>query len=77
MKFDGLKQQIADALSGASLPSGVQVKIDQIFQNLESNKAALANALNAGTPAAAVNPKIPAPVDPNAPSPATPAAPTP
>ena len=56
----GLKQQIADALSGASLPSGVQVKIDQIFQNLEANKAALANALNAGTPAAAVNPAIPA-----------------
>jgi hypothetical protein len=73
----GLKQQIADALSGVSLPSGAQVKIDQIFQNLEANKAGLANALNAGTPAAAVNPLIPAtPVNPADPTnPANPANP--
>ena len=71
----GIKQQLADALSGASLPSGVQVKIDQIFQNLEANKSGLANALNNGTPAAAVNPLIPAtPVNPV--NPVNPADPT-
>src|SRR4051812_30847691 len=34
----GLRQQLADALSGANLPAPVQAKIDQIFAAAESNK---------------------------------------
>src|ERR1019366_3477348 len=65
----GIKQQLADALSGASLPSGVQVKIDKFFQTREPKRGGLATALTPGPPAAAFTPLIPAtPVNPPAPA---------
>jgi len=52
--MDGIKQQLADALSGASLPPNVQAKVDAVFAGVEANKAKVVQALNAGTPAANV-----------------------
>ncbi len=49
----GLKQQIADALSGATLPPTVQAKVDAVFADLETNNAALNAALAANVPPAA------------------------
>jgi hypothetical protein len=46
----GLRQQIADALSGTTLPPAVQTQIDAIFTQAEANKAAIATALAANTP---------------------------
>lgn len=34
----GLKQQLTDALAGATLPPAVQEKIDAVFAGVESNK---------------------------------------
>ena len=48
----GLKQQIADALSGVTLPPAVQTKIDAVFSGVESNKQALATALADNVPPA-------------------------
>jgi len=48
----GLRQQIADALSGVNLPPAVQAQVDAVFAQAEQNKAALAAALAANTPAA-------------------------
>lgn len=48
--IDGLKQQIADALSGATLPPAVQSKVDAIFAQAETNKAKIAAALSANVP---------------------------
>ncbi len=45
----GLKQQIADALAGVTLPAAVQAKVDAVFTQAESNKAKLADAINSGT----------------------------
>jgi hypothetical protein len=50
--IDGLRQQLADALAGATLPPATQAKIDEIFTAAEANKAAIAKALAANTPAA-------------------------
>jgi hypothetical protein len=47
--IDGLKQQVADALAGATLPPATQAKIDEIFTAAEANKAAIAKALAANT----------------------------
>jgi hypothetical protein len=41
----GLKQQLADALSGATLPPATQAKVDAIFAQAEANKAKIATAL--------------------------------
>ena len=46
----GLKQQIADALSGATLPPAVQAKVDAVFAGVESNKAKAQAALDANVP---------------------------
>lgn len=46
--IDGIKQQLADALSGASLPNGVQAKVDAVFTGLTGNKAKIDKALNVG-----------------------------
>jgi len=46
----GLKQQIADALSGATLPPAVQAKVDAVFAGVESNKAKVQAALDANVP---------------------------
>lgn len=52
----GLKQQVADALSGAKLPQAVQDKVDAVFAGAEANKAKLTAALaaNTGIPPAVV-----------------------
>src|SRR5438105_15488275 len=46
----GLKQQLADALAGTTLPPAVQAKVDAIFADAETNKAKLAAALTANVP---------------------------
>ena len=48
----GLKQQLADALTGENLSPEAQAKVDQIFATAEANKAKLAAALADNTPAA-------------------------
>lgn len=50
----GLKQQIADALSGTTLPAPVQAKIDAVFAGVEANKAKVQTALDANIPPAPV-----------------------
>lgn len=47
-----IKQQLADALAGATLPPDVQAKIDVAFASLEANKAKLSAAVAANTPIA-------------------------
>jgi hypothetical protein len=44
---DGLKQQIADALSGVTLPPAVQQKIDDVFSAVTSNAQKVQGALDA------------------------------
>jgi DNA anti-recombination protein RmuC len=46
----GLKQQVADALAGATLPPATKAKIDQIFTAAETNKAKIVAALAANVP---------------------------
>ncbi len=48
----GLKQQIADALAGTTLPPAVQAKIDAVFAGVEANKAKVQAALDANVPPA-------------------------
>ncbi len=45
-----LKQQIADALSGTTLPPAVQAKVDAVFAGLTANATKLDTALNANVP---------------------------
>lgn len=52
----GLKQQLADALSGVTVPPAVQAKIDAVFTGLEANKAKLATALATGPTGTPVTP---------------------
>jgi len=47
--ISGLKQQVADALSGV-LTAEQQAKVDAIFAGVEANKAALSANLVANTP---------------------------
>lgn len=56
----GLKQQLADALAGTTLPPATQAKIDAVFAGVEANKAKVVTAINTNTAAAAV-PVVPAP----------------
>jgi hypothetical protein len=51
-----LKQQLADALSGTTLPPGVQDKIDAVFAGVEANKAKIVDAINLNTPVAPPEP---------------------
>ena len=48
--IDGLKQQLADALAGTTLPPATQAKVDAIFAQAETNKGKIATALAANTP---------------------------
>jgi hypothetical protein len=48
--LDGLRQQLADALSGTTLPAPVQAKVDAIFDAAVANKADIATALAANVP---------------------------
>lgn len=53
----GLKQQITDALSGATLPADVQAKVDAVFALTEANTVKIATAMNTTS-------NVPAPVTP-------------
>src|ERR1700730_6653838 len=62
----GLKQQVADALAGTTLPAAVQAKVDAVFAQAETNKGKIATAISANTPAAnipppAAGPPVPVP----------------
>lgn len=46
----GLQQQLADALSGATLPPGVQAKVDQIFAQATASAGKIDTAISANTP---------------------------
>lgn len=48
---DGLKKQLADALSGVTLPAGVQGKVDAIFAQANTSAGKIAAALNTSPPA--------------------------
>jgi len=52
----GLKQQIADALAGVTLPPAVQAQVDAIFAGAEANKAKVQAALDANVPPAPATP---------------------
>jgi len=61
----GLQQQIADALSGVTIPPAVQAKVDAVFTAIETNKAKVVAAMNTssgGTPVPVGDPTVPAPV---------------
>lgn len=47
-----IKTQLDAALAGTTVPPAVQAKIDAVFTQLETNKAKLAAAITANTPAA-------------------------
>jgi hypothetical protein len=51
-----LNQRIADALSGTTLPPGVQAKVDAVFAGLQANKAKIDTALNTNVPPPAPTP---------------------
>lgn len=46
----GLKQQLADALSGVTIPPAVQTKINAIFDLSSASAAKVDTALNANVP---------------------------
>ncbi len=46
---NGLKQQVADALSGATLPPSVQAKVDAVFDAATADAAKIDGALAANT----------------------------
>jgi hypothetical protein len=48
----GLKQQIADALAGVTLPPAVQAKVDAVFDAVEVNKGKVVTAMDANVPPA-------------------------
>ena len=50
--ISGLEQQIADALSGTTIPPAVQAKIDAAFAGMQTNDAKIAAALAANVPPA-------------------------
>lgn len=60
--FTELKQQVQDLLAGQTLPSGLQAKVDAIFDAAAANASDIQDSLLANTPLAP--PVDPAPVDP-------------
>lgn len=48
----GLKQQLADALSGVTLPPAVQAKVDEIFGQAVKNVEEIDESIAANTPPA-------------------------
>lgn len=51
-----LKQQLADALSGVTIPPAVQAKINSIFDLSSASAAKIDTALNTGVPAPVITP---------------------
>lgn len=56
-----LRDQVAEALAGTKIPDAVQAQIDAAFDQVETNKAAIMNAINEGTAAHGVDPTAAAP----------------
>jgi hypothetical protein len=54
--FAQVKQELADALSGVTIPPAVQAKIDEIFDIERGDAQALDTALNANVPPPAPTP---------------------
>jgi hypothetical protein len=50
--IDGIKQQLADALAGTTIPPAVQAKVDAVFTGLTGNKGKIDKALNVNVPPA-------------------------
>lgn len=48
--FASTKKQLADALSGVTLPPAVQAKVDKLFEDLHANSGDIDAALNADVP---------------------------
>ena len=48
--MDGIRQQLADALSGAVIPADVQRKIDAVFAAAQVNAAKIEEAIRENTP---------------------------
>lgn len=48
----GIKSQLDAALASQGIPPDVQAKIDAVFSGIEANKAKVAAAITANTPAA-------------------------
>lgn len=49
---NGLKQQLADALAGTTLPPAIQAKVDAIFDTATASAGKIDAAITANTPAA-------------------------
>lgn len=47
--LQGLKQQLTDALSGATLPPAVQAKVDAVFDKDSANVTKVSEAISANT----------------------------
>lgn len=47
---NGIEQQLKDALSGVTLPPGVQTKVDAVFDQITAESAKVQAALDANTP---------------------------
>lgn len=52
--FQGVQSQLAAALANTTIAPADQAKIDAIFSGIEANKAKVAAAVTAGTPASTV-----------------------
>lgn len=50
--LDGLRQNITDILSGASVPAAVQAQIDELFVTLDAQRTELGEVLLENTPQA-------------------------
>jgi hypothetical protein len=50
--LDGLRQQVADVMSGARLPQAVQDKVNAIFDAAGEQSAAIVDTINENTPQA-------------------------
>ena len=48
--FANLKQQIADLLSGAALPAGLQAKVDAVFDSVSAEADKVSAAIDANVP---------------------------
>lgn len=56
--IEGLEKQLADVLSGASLPAAVQAKVDAMFDAATASAGKIDTAIAAGTPPAPVPPAV-------------------
>lgn len=58
--LNGLKQQVADLLSGTTIPPSVQAKVDELFEAAKHNVEEIDESITANTPPASPEPTPPA-----------------